>query len=189
LSAASQVKIGVYVGSVRKASLNAQLAVALQAFAPAEFAFRRIRIDDLPHYNADLDNPAVPEVQRMRREVRESDALLFVTPEYNRSIPGVLKNAIDWGSRPHNHGAFIGKPAGVIGATPGALGTAIAQQHLRNILACLAVVTMPQPDAFLQSGPGFFADDGGIANAGTRDFLAQWVACYVQWVRKFAAPA
>jgi len=189
LPAASQLKIGVFVGSIRKASVNAQLATALQAFAPTELAFRRIRIDDLPHYNADLDNPAGPAVQRMRQEVRECDALLFVTPEYNRSIPGVLKNAIDWGSRPHHNGAFIGKPAGVIGATPGALGTANAQQHLRNILACLAVATMPQPDAFLQAGPGFFADGGGIANAGTRDFLGQWVACYVQWVRKFSPAA
>jgi chromate reductase, NAD(P)H dehydrogenase (quinone) len=184
---AVKVKVSVVVGSIRKASVNAQLAAALQGFARPEFAFHRVRIDDLPHYNSDIDNPHPPEVARFRDEVAGADALLFVTPEYNRSIPGVLKNAIDWGSRPHRRGVFVGKPAGVIGATPGQLGTASAQQHLRNILSCLGAATMPQPEAFVQAGPGFFADDGTIANAATREFLAEWVNSYMQWVLRFSA--
>ncbi len=139
------VHIGVLVGSIRKASVNAQLATVMGHLAPTDFVFHRIRINDLPHYNADLESPSVAAVNRLREEVRACDALLFVTPEYNRSIPGVLKNALDWRSRPHNADAFVDKPAGVIGATPCALGTANAQLHLRNILACLAVATMRHP--------------------------------------------
>ncbi len=180
------LNIGVIVGSIRKGSINAQLAGALQALAAPGFAFHRIRIDDLPLYNHDTQ-PLPEPVLRLRREVLDADAILFVTPEYNRSIPGVLKNAIDHASRPYQHGVWMGKAAGVIGATPGALGTAAAQQHLRNVLACVGMLTMPQPEGFIRAGEDFFAADGSIANGETRAFLAEWMACFLQWVRQQAA--
>ena len=115
-------RIGVLVGSIRKESINAKLAVALHRFAPPGLSFHRIRIDDLPLYNHDTD-PLPQSVQRLRQDVMAADGILFVTPEYNRSIPGVLKNAIDHASRPFKEGVWMGKPAGVIGTSPGATGT------------------------------------------------------------------
>ena len=182
----TQLNIGTVVGSIRKASINARIADALERLAPPSVAFHRIRIDDLPLYNQDLDNPPVAEVHRLRQEVRSADGIIFVTPEYNRSIPGVLKNAIDHASRPHREGAWVGKPAGVIGATPGALGTAPAQQHLRNVLACLGMPTLAQPDAFIHVDEGFFSAEGLVARGADRDFLTRWMAHYVEWVRKHA---
>jgi chromate reductase len=181
----SGFRIGVVVGSIRKGSINAQLADALQQFAPAGFAFHRIRIDDLPLYNHDT-NPLPEPVQRLRQEVLNADAILFVTPEYNRSIPGVLKNAIDHASRPYKHGVWLGKPAGVIGATPGVLGTAAGQQHLRNVLSCVGMPTMPLPEAFIHCGEGFFTPQGTIANPDTAAFLANWMACFLEWTRQHA---
>jgi len=183
----SGLQIGVVVGSIRKGSINAQLALALQRFAPPGFVFHRIRIDDLPLYNHDTD-PLPAPVLRLRQEVVDADAILFVTPEYNRSIPGVLKNAIDHASRPYKHGVWLGKPAGLIGATPGVLGTAAAQQHLRNVLACVGMPTMPHPEAFIQCAEGFFTPEGAIARADTRVFLAEWMACFLEWVQHHARP-
>jgi chromate reductase len=180
-------RIGVLVGSIRKGSINARLADALQSFAGPEFAFHRIRIDDLPLYNHDTD-PLPEPVLRLRREVVDADAILFVTPEYNRSIPGVLKNAIDHASRPYKHGVWKGKSTGVIGATPGALGTAAAQQHLRNVLSCVGMIAMPEPEAFLQAREGFFTPEGEVANAETRAFLEDWMNRFLDWVRQHAAP-
>jgi chromate reductase, NAD(P)H dehydrogenase (quinone) len=179
------LNIGVIVGSIRKASINAKLATALQSFAPPEYAFQRIPIHDLPLYDQDTD-PLPAPVLRLRQEVLDADAILFVTPEYNRSIPSVLKNAIDHASRPHKHGVWTGKPAGVIGATPGMLGTAAAQQHLRNVLACVGMPTMAQPDAFICAGEGFFTPDGAIANPQMHAFLAEWMGCFLNWVRQHA---
>lgn len=179
------LRIGVLVGSIRKGSINAKLADALQSFAGPEFVFHRIRIDDLPLYNHDTD-PLPEPVLRLRQEVTDADAILFVTPEYNRSVPGVLKNAIDHASRPYRHGVWIGKSAGVIGATPGALGTAAAQQHLRNVLSCIGMITMPQPEAFLQAREGFFSPEGEIASPETREFLQDWMGRFLDWVRQHA---
>src|SRR5258708_6309600 len=130
-------QIGYIVGSLRQASINRKLATALVRLGPADFTFKELRIGDLPLYNQDDDRSQAPEVQRLKSELRLVDAVMFVTPEYNRSIPGVLKNAIDHASRPYGHSAWAGKPAGVIGASPGPISTAVAQLHLRTILAAL----------------------------------------------------
>lgn len=179
-------KIAVVVGSIRKDSLNQNLADALEKLAPPEFSFNTVRIDDLPLYNQDDDGKPAAAVTRLRQEIKEADALLFLTPEYNRSIPGVLKNAIDHASRPWGQSVWGGKPAGVIGVSVGVIGTALAQQHLRNILSYLDVPVLGQPEVFLQAKDGLFAADGGIG-PDSRDFLQGWVDRYVAWVKKLAA--
>ncbi|KAB2892446.1 MAG: NAD(P)H-dependent oxidoreductase, partial [Burkholderiaceae bacterium] len=147
----SKYQIAVVVGSLRKDSFNRQLATALARLAPPEFSFTQVRIDDLPLYNQDDDAQQSAPVLRLKGEIAAAQGLLFVTPEYNRSIPGVLKNAIDQASRPYGKNAWAGKPAGVIGASIGAIGTALAQQHLRNVLAYLDVPTLGQPEAFIHA--------------------------------------
>ncbi|MBA4111213.1 MAG: NADPH-dependent FMN reductase [Leptothrix sp. (in: Bacteria)] len=183
----SEIKIAVVVGSLRKASFNHQLAVALAKLAPSDFAFEHVQIDDLPLYNQDDDANPAESVKRLKAAVKSAHGLLFVTPEYNRSFPGVLKNAIDHASRPYGQSVWGGKPAGVIGVSVGAIGTALAQQHLRNVLAYLDVPTLGQPEAFVQAKEGLFGPDGSIANEDSRKFLQAWVDRYVAWVRKLAA--
>lgn len=181
-----QYQIAVVVGSLRKDSFNRKLAHALAKLAPPAFSFQQIDIGDLPLYVQDHDaNPAEP-VKRLKKEIAASQGLLFVTPEYNRSIPGVLKNAIDHASRPYGQSAWAGKPAGVIGVSVGAIGTAMAQQHLRNILAYLDVPTLGQPEAFIHAKEGLF-DDAGNIGAGSKQFLQGWMDKYVAWVKKHAA--
>ena len=179
-------QIAVVIGSLRRESYNKQLAGALQRLVPKEFAFQPIRIDDLPLYNQDDDANQAEPVKRLKAEITAADGVIFVTPEYNRSIPGVLKNAIDHASRPYGQSAWRGKPAGVIGASIGSVGTAIAQQHLRNVLAYLDMPTLGQPEAFIHIKEGFFDAEGDIANADTRRFLQGWMDRYVEWVKSFA---
>jgi len=180
-----QYNIAVIVGSLRVESFNRKLAVALTRLAPPEFTFSHIQIGDLPLYNQDDDaNQALP-VQRMKTEIAAADGLLFVTAEYNRSVPGVLKNAIDHGSRPYGKSVWGGKPAAVIGCSPSAIGTAMAQQHLRNILAFLDVPTMGQPEGFVQAKEGLF-DEAGNIGAASRAFLQGWMDRYVAWVKLHA---
>jgi len=181
----SPSKIAVIVGSLRKDSFNAKLAVALTKLAPAHMSFHRVEIGDLPLYNQDEDGAQAPAVKRLKADIAAANGLLFVTPEYNRSIPGVLKNAIDHGSRPYGQSAWAGKPAGVIGCSVGAIGTALAQQHLRNVLAFLDVPTMGQPEAFIQAKEGLFDADGSIG-AASRPFLQGWMDRYVAWVAQHA---
>jgi chromate reductase len=176
-------KIGVVVGSLRKDSFNHKLALALAALAPEGFVFEHLRIDDLPHYNQDEDGNQAAPVKRLKSELAACQGLLFVTPEYNRSFPGVLKNAIDHASRPYGQSAWGGKPAGVIGVSVGAIGTALAQQHLRNVLAYLDVPTMGQPEAFIQAKDDLFDDKGHIGNEATKKFLQGWIDKYVAWVK------
>lgn len=183
----SQYKVALVVGSLRKESFNARLATAIQSLAPAELTFERLQIDDLPLYNQDDDASPAPAVKRIKSQIAASQALLFVTPEYNRSIPGVLKNALDHASRPYGQNAWAGKPAGVMGISIGSIGTAVAQQHLRTILAYLDVPTLGQPEVFLQATDGFFDDKGGFGSDGTRKFLQDWMNRYVAWVGKHAA--
>ena len=180
-------QIGYVVGSLRKDSLNRKLANSLIKLAPPDFSFKELKIGDLPLYNQDDDKAQAPEVQRLKSELRAVDAVMFVTPEYNRSIPGVLKNALDNASRPYGQSAWAGKPAGVIGASVGALGTGVAQLHLRTILAYLDMPTLGQPEAYLQVKEGFFDEAGNIANAETRKFLHGWMDKYVAWVKKLTA--
>ncbi|HEX6733872.1 MAG TPA: NAD(P)H-dependent oxidoreductase [Azonexus sp.] len=182
----NQYQIAVIVGSLRRESFNRQLATALVRLAPAEFSFKQVQIGDLPLYNQDDDGHPAPAVLRLKEEIKAAHGLLFVTPEYNRSIPGVLKNAIDHASRPYGQSAWAGKPAGVIGISVGAIGTALAQQHLRNMLAYLDVPTMGQPEAFVQAKEGLFDADGGIG-AGSKAFLQGWMDRYVAWIKQHAA--
>jgi chromate reductase len=178
----STYKIAVIVGSLRKDSFNRKLATALAKLAPAEFSFKQVQIDDLPLYNQDNDAHPSDAVKRLKADITAADGLLFLTPEYNRSIPGVLKNAIDHASRPYGQNAWQGKPAGVIGISIGAIGTALAQQHLRNILAYLDVPTLGQPEAFIQHKEGLF-DEAGDIGAGSKEFLQKWVDQYVKWIK------
>ena len=183
----SQYRIAIVIGSLRRESYNRQLANAMMKLAPSEFSFQELRIDDLPLYNQDDDASPAEQVKRLKGEISASHGVIFVTPEYNRSIPGVLKNAIDHASRPYGHSAWKGKPAGVLGASIGAPGTSMAQQHLRNMLAYLDMPTLAQPEAFIYVREGFFGQDGGIANPDTRQFLQQWMDAYVAWVHRFAS--
>jgi len=185
----SRYDVAVVVGSLRREAFNRKLATALAKLAPSEFSFRQIKIDDLPLYNQDDDaNPAEP-VKRLKREITAAHGLLFVTAEYNRSIPGVLKNAIDHASRPYGQSVWAGKPAGVLGVSVGAVGTAVAQQHLRNVLAYLDVPTLGQPECFIQATGGLF-DAAGNIGADSRKFLQGWMDRYVGWVKHHSdAPA
>jgi chromate reductase, NAD(P)H dehydrogenase (quinone) len=183
----SQVQIAVVVGSLRRDSINRKLASAVEKLAPPSLSFKHLRIDDLPLYDQDDDANQAPEVQRLKAEIGSAQGLLFVTPEYNRSFPGVLKNAIDHASRPYGQNAWAGKPAGVLGASIGAVGSALAQQHLRNVLAYLDVPTLGQPEAFIHVKDGFFDASGAIASDGTKRFLQGWMDRYVAWVQKHAA--
>ena len=178
-------KVGYLVGSLAKASINRKLATALAKLAPPEFSFKQVKIDDLPLYNQDDDARPAETVKRLKAEITAARGLLFVTPEYNRSIPGVLKNAIDHASRPYGQSVWGGKPAGVIGVSVGAIGTAMAQQHLRNMLAYLDVPTLGQPEAFIQSKEGLFDANGNIG-PDSRKFLQGWMDRYVAWVKKHA---
>ena len=181
----SSYQIAVVVGSLRRDSFNRKLASAMAKLAPAEFSFKQLEIGDLPLYNQDDDaNPSEP-VKRLKSEILAAQGLLFVTPEYNRSIPGVLKNAIDHASRPYGKSAWAGKPAGVLGVSVGPIGAALAQQHLRNILAYLDVPTLGQPEAFIHAKEGLFDAEGNIGE-GSRKFLQTWMDTYVAWVKKHA---
>jgi len=182
----SKTTIAVMVGSLRKDSLNRRLATALARLAPAAVEFTHLQIGDLPLYNQDDDTDQAASVKRLKSEILAAHGVLFVTPEYNRSIPGVLKNAIDHASRPYGKSAFAGKPAGIIGASPGAIGTALGQQHLRNIVAYLDMPTLNQPEAYVQAKDDLFDEDGNIG-AGSRKFLQGWVDRYLAWVAKHSA--
>ncbi|MDD5304400.1 MAG: NAD(P)H-dependent oxidoreductase [Elusimicrobia bacterium] len=178
----SQYQIAVVVGSLRRDSFNRKLADAVVKLAPPEFSFKQAQIGDLPLYNQDDDANQAGSVKRLKAEIAAAQGLLFVTPEYNRSIPGVLKNAIDQASRPYGQSAWAGKPAGVLGVSVGAIGTAMAQQHLRNILAYLDVPTLGQPEAFIQAKEGLFDEAGGIG-ADSKEFLQGWMGRYAAWVK------
>ena len=178
-------QIGYVIGSLRKESINRKLANALIKLGPPDFVFKELKIGDLPLYNQDDDKAQASVVQRLKSELRAVDAVMFVTAEYNRSVPGVLKNALDHASRPYGQSAWAGKPAGIIGASIGGISTAVAQLHLRTILAYLDMPTLGQPEAYLQVKDGFFDEAGNIANADTRKFLHGWMDKYAAWVKKF----
>jgi chromate reductase len=182
----SKYQIAVIIGSLRRDSFNRKLASAMVKLAPSEFSFKQCQIGDLPLYNQDDEANPVESVKRLKNDIKAAQGLLFVTPEYNRSIPGVLKNAIDHASRPYGQSAWAGKPAGILGASMGAIGTAMAQQHLRNILAYLDVPTLGQPEAFIHVKEGLF-DEAGNIGADSKQFLQNWMDRYVAWVKKHAA--
>ncbi|MEF8700406.1 MAG: NAD(P)H-dependent oxidoreductase [Candidatus Accumulibacter sp. UW25] len=182
----TEYQIAVIVGSLRRDSLNRKLAHAIVKLAPSDFSFRQVEIGDLPLYNQDDDANPADSVKRLKSEIAAAHGLLFVTPEYNRSFPGVLKNAIDHASRPYGQSVWAGKPAGVLGASVGAIGTAMAQQHLRNVLAYLDVPTLGQPEVFIHAKEGFF-DEVDNFGEGSRKFLQNWMDHYVAWVKAHVA--
>ena len=179
-------QIAVVVGSLRRDSINRRLAQALIKLAPQQFTCKLLKIDDLPLYNQDDDSNQADPVKRLKSELKASSGVIFVTPEYNRSMPGVLKNAIDHASRPYGQSAWDGLPAGVLGASIGQIGSALAQQHLRNTLAYLNMPTLGQPEVFLQIGEGFFDANGGFANADTAKFVQGWMDKFAAWVELHA---
>jgi chromate reductase len=181
----SHYQIAVIVGSLRKESFNRKLADAIVKLAPSDFSFKNLEIGDLPLYNQDDDAQPAEAVKRLKGEIASAQGVLFVTPEYNRSMPGVLKNAIDHASRPYGQSAWAGKPAGILGVSIGAIGTALAQQHLRNTLAYLDMPTLGQPEAFIQAKDGLFDSDGSIGS-GSKGFLQGWMDNYVAWVKTHA---
>ena len=178
-------RIAVVVGSLRRDSFNRKLAHAVAHLGPKKFSFMHLEIGDLPLYNQDEDAQPVEMVRRLKEQITAAQGLLFVTPEYNRSVPGVLKNAIDHASRPYGNNSWARKPAGVLGVSVGAIGTALAQQHLRNILAYLDVPTLGQPEAFIHAKEGLFDSNNGIAG-GSRQFLQNWMDRYEAWVTMHA---
>lgn len=180
----SGIKVAVLVGSLRKDSINKKLAQAVEKLFPPDFVFERIEIGGLPLYDQDFDADYPPAAQAFKRRIEAADALLFVTPEYNRSVPGVLKNALDIGSRPWGKNSFAGKPGAVIGASIGAIGSALAQQHLRNSLVFLDVATLAQPEVFVKFTDGLVDADGNVTDENTRKFLQGFVDKYVAWVHK-----
>ena len=179
--------IAVIVGSLRKESFNRKLANAVIAIAPDTLRMTIVPIGDLPLYNQDLET-ASPPVQwtEFRDAVRGADALLFVTPEYNRSMPGGLKNAIDVGSRPIGKGIWGHKPAAVISVTPGALGAMAANHALRQTLVAVNVATMPGPEAYIAQAGTLFGDDGKLTNESTVEFLRKFVQAFAQWIERNA---
>ncbi|WP_284335860.1 NADPH-dependent FMN reductase [Comamonas sp. NoAH] len=179
----SQIQVAVIVGSLRKASFNRQLAQAIMKMAPEGVVFKEVEIGALPLYNQDDDGNEVAVVKQFRDALRDVDAVLFVTAEYNRSMPGVLKNALDQGSRPYGHSVWDGKPAAVIGMSPGAAGTSMAQQHLRNVLAFLNMPTLGQPEMFLQYKEDFFGADGAVGERSNA-FVQKFVDQFVAWIGK-----
>jgi chromate reductase len=166
----TKFKIALVVGSNRLESLNKRLAQALARLGEHRFTFQFVQIDDLPLYNQDLENPLPASVIRLKSQIADADGVLFVTPEHNRSIPAVLKSAIDWGARPYGQTSWDGKPAAITGATPGAIGTAVAQQHLRAILGDLGMLVLGG-EAYLSMKPGLIDESAVITDESTRGFL------------------
>jgi chromate reductase, NAD(P)H dehydrogenase (quinone) len=167
--------VGYFVGSLAKASINRKLSVALTRLAPRELHMQEIPIGNLPLYSYDYDKNYPPEGRALKDAIAHVDAVLFVTPEYNRSIPGALKNAIDWASRPWGENSFARKPSAVIGTSPGKIGTAVGQQHVRSIMAFCNSPMFNAIEAYIEFTPGLVTDEGEVTVDSTRDFLATYM--------------
>ena len=178
----AQFKVGYFVGSLATASINRKLARALTRFAPPEIEMAEIPFRDLPLYSYDYDADFPPAARAFKDALARVDAVLFVTPEYNRSIPGGLKNAIDWASRPYGQNSFTRKPSAVIGTSPGKIGTAIAQQHLRSLLGYCNSPQMNAPEAYIQFTPGLIDDQGEVTDESTADFLRNYMAEFHKFI-------
>jgi chromate reductase len=174
-------RVGVIVGSLSRESINRRLANALTHLAPAGFEFFEIPYAELPLYNRDFDSDYPQVALDFKAAVASADALLFVTPEYNRSLPGPLKNAIDWGSRPWGQNVWAHKPTGVVGASMGAIGTAVGQQSLRATLGFLNARQMTSPEAYIHYSPGLIDDDGRVTTPGTEEFLRQFMHAFAEY--------
>jgi len=178
--------LGYIVGSISSTSINRRLAKALERLAPAGTTLVEIPIKDLPFYSADFDAD-FPQVARdYKQAIEDVDGVIIVTPEYSRSIPGVLKNALDWAARPWGQGSFDGKPTAVIGTSAGGIATAAAQQHLKAVLSHYNAPTLGQPEGYVQSTPGLFSDSGEVTNDQTAEFLVGYLEAFGALVDRFA---
>jgi chromate reductase len=175
-------KIGYIVGSLSKASINRRLAKALVRLAPARLAFTEIPIGDLPVYNRDFDVDYPAPARAFKKAIAEVEALLFVTPEYNRGVPGALKNAVDWGSRPKGENAWSGKPSAVIGTSAGRIATAVAQRELHGLLGAVGSPQMVSPEAYVQFTPDLIDGDGNVADESTEAFLQKFLAAFEKYL-------
>ncbi|WP_085316477.1 NADPH-dependent FMN reductase [Derxia lacustris] len=179
--------IAVLVGSPRKASLNRKLALALAGIAPEGLRLDIVEITALAFYNDEREAEPDAEWVEFRQKIGAADGVLFITPEYNRSVPALLKNAVDVGSRPYGKSCFAGKPAAVASLSPGAIGGFGANHHLRQSLMCLDVPVLAGPEVYLGNGAALFDEQGGIAADGTRDFLGKFLVTYAKWVETILA--
>lgn len=177
-------KVGYLVGSLATGSINRKLSKALIHLAPDNLEFHEIPFRDLPLYSSDYDADFPPVARALKGAIAASDAVLFVTPEYNRSIPGGLKNAIDWASRPYGSNSFTHKPSAVIGTSPGAIGTAIAQQSLRSVLGFCNSPQMNAPEAYIQFTPGLITDDGEVTVGSTEEFLRNYMEAFREFIAR-----
>lgn len=183
----NQRKVAVFVGSLRRESFTRKVALALIQLAPPELAMEIVEIGEVSLYNQDLESSPPPDWIAFRDKVRPVDALLFATPEYNRSVPGVLKNAIDVGSRPKESSVFNGKPGAVISVSPGALAAFGANHHLRQSLVFLNVPTMQQPEAYIGGASKLFDESGKLTNDSTRQFLKSFIDAFARWIEVILA--
>lgn len=179
-------QVAVIVGSIRRESLNGKLAKALARIGADRCDFVPVRIDELPLFNQDHESAPPAAVAQLKDVVKGADALLFVTPEHNRSIPAALKNAIDWGSRPYGQGVWARKPAAITGTSAGSLGTYSAQHHLRHILTVLGVVVMGQPETYVVFKPGMIGDDGSVNDDSTTNHLQSFMDRFTDWIARNA---
>lgn len=179
--------VAVLVGSLRRESVNMKLARALAKLAHSRLEFRFIEIGDVPLYNEDLWADAPPAVLRMKSEVKVCDAVLMISPEYNRGVAAVLKNAFDWGTRPSGQNVWEGKPGAIGGAASGPIGTAVAQSQLRHSLTILGVFVMGRPELYFQFRPGAIDSDSNITDDATRIMLTNWTEQFVNWIDHFLA--
>lgn len=181
--------VAVINGSLRKDSLNRKLVESIAKLAQGRLEFRFVEIGDLPLYNDDLlENGPPATVERFKKEVESADAVLFVTPEYNRSFTPAIKNAIDWGTRPFGRNSWEAKPSAVIGTSPGATGAAAGQNALKGLLTVVDTVLMGQPEVYFTYKPELFAEDGSVANEVTRAFLQKWVDRFEGFIERVSPP-
>lgn len=180
-------KIGYFIGSLATESINRRLSKALIRLAPDDLDFTEIPIKDLPLYSQDYDEQYPPQGQALKKSIEASDGILFISPEFNRSIPGALKNAIDWGSRPWGTNSFSGKPSGIIGASPGSIGTAVMQASMRSVLSFLNSPQLNSPEAYITYDPKAIHDDGSVSDQETQDFLQHYMAEYGAFVQRVLA--
>ena len=177
-------KIGYFVGSLASTSINRTLSKALIALAPDDLEFTEIPIKDLPLYSSDYDADYPPVARKLKEAIDSSDGILFISPEYNRSIPGALKNAIDWGSRPWGANSFARKPTGIIGASPGGIGTAVMQSSMRSVLSFLDAPQLNSPEAYITFNPSIYTATGEVTDEATKSFLRHYIEEYSAFVQR-----